>query len=63
MGVNRRNFIRTAAAISMAIVHYGNVAYRIGKGFDIDPTTGKMLDKQAMKLWGREYAKRWEPKL
>lgn len=51
------------ASISMAMVHYGNVAYRIDKGFDIDPKTGKMLDKQAMKLWGREYAKGWEPKL
>ena len=51
------------ASVSMAMVHYGNVAYRIAKGFDIDPKTGKMLDKQAMKLWGREYAKGWEPKL
>lgn len=51
------------ASISMAMVHYGNVAYRIDKGFDIDPKTGKMLDKQAMKYWGREYAKGWEPKL
>jgi len=51
------------ASISMAMVHYGNVAYRIDKGFDIDPKTGKMLDAQAMKHWGREYAKGWTPKL
>lgn len=51
------------ASISMAMVHYGNVAYRIGKDFKVDPTTGKMLDQDAMKLWGREYAKGWEPKL
>ena len=51
------------AAISMAIVHYGNVAYRIDKGFNIDPKTGKMLDNDAMKLWGRAYAKGWEAKL
>ncbi len=51
------------AAISMAMVHYGNVAYRIDKGFDIDPATGKMLDKDAMALWSREYAEGWEPKL
>ena len=51
------------ASISMAMVHYGNVAYRINKGFDIDLKTGKMLDKEAMKLWGRTYAKGWEPKL
>ncbi len=51
------------AAFSMAMVHYGNVSYRIDKGFDIDPKTGKMLDPKAMELWGRDYAKGWEPKL
>lgn len=51
------------AAISMAMVHYGNVAYRIGKGFDINPKTGKMLDRKAKKLSGREYAKGWKPQL
>ena len=51
------------AAISMAMVHYGNVAYRIGKGFDINSKTGKMLDKRAMKLWGRTYAKGSKPKV
>ena len=51
------------ASISMAMVHYGNVAYRIDKGFDIDTSTGKMLDKDAMKLWSREYAEGWEPKI
>jgi predicted dehydrogenase len=49
------------ASISMAMVHYGNVAYRINKGFDVDPKTGKMLDPKAMELWGREYAKGWQP--
>ena len=48
------------ASKSMALVHYGNVAYRIGNGFDIDPATGKMLDRKALALWGREYAKGWE---
>ena len=51
------------AAISIAMVHYGNVAYRIGKGFDINPKTGKMLDRKAKKLSGREYAKGWKPQL
>ncbi|MCV9386680.1 Gfo/Idh/MocA family protein [Reichenbachiella ulvae] len=49
------------ASISMAMVHYGNVAYRIKKGFKVDPETGKMLDNDAMKLWGREYAEGWKP--
>ena len=51
------------ASISMAMVHYGNAAYRAGTGFDIDPVTGKMLDKKAMQFWGREYAKGWELKI
>ena len=48
------------ANISMALVHYSNIAYRIGKGFNIDEKTGRMYDRDAMKLWGREYAPGWE---
>lgn len=51
------------ASKSMALVHFGNVAYRIGNGFDIDPSTGRMLDRKALALWGREYAKGWEVSL
>ena len=51
------------AAISMAMVHYSNIAYRVGKGFDIDDKTGRMFDRDAMKLWGREYAPGWKPKI
>jgi hypothetical protein len=49
--------------ITMAMVHYSNVAYRIGKGFDIDENSGRMFDRDAMKLWGREYEPGWEPKV
>ena len=42
-------------AITQALVHYANVAYRIGKGFEIDVKTGKMYDRDAMKLWSRDY--------
>jgi len=48
-------------AITMAMVHYSNIAYRIGKGFDIDDATGRMYDREAMKLWGRDYQTGWEP--
>ena len=51
------------ASISNAMVHYANVAYRIGKGFDIDDKTGRMFDREAMKLWNREYEPGWEPTL
>ncbi len=51
------------ASISMAMVHYANVASRIGRGFEIDENTGRMYDRDAMKLWSREYASGWEPKV
>ena len=50
-------------AISMTMVHYSNIAYRIGKGYDIDDATGRMYDRDAMKLWGRDYEPGWEPKI
>ena len=49
--------------ITMAMLHYTNIAYRIGKGFDIDDATGRIYDREAMKLWGREYEPGWEPKI
>tara|TARA_R110002050_G_scaffold172142_2_gene304422 strand:- start:20156 stop:21496 length:1341 start_codon:yes stop_codon:yes gene_type:complete len=49
--------------VSQAMTHYANVAYRIGHGFDIDPKTGVMYDRDAMKLWKRNYALGWEPKI
>ncbi len=48
-------------AVTQALVHYSNVAYRIGKGFDIDENTGIMLDRDALKLWDRDYEKGWKP--
>ncbi|QGY47412.1 twin-arginine translocation signal domain-containing protein [Maribellus comscasis] len=51
------------ATISQAMVHYSNVAYRIGRGYDIDEVSGKMYDRDAMKLWSREYEPGWEPKI
>lgn len=49
------------ASVSMAMVHYANMAYLTGKGFDIDERTGRVFDRDAMKLWSREYEKGWEP--
>lgn len=49
------------AAISMAMVHYSNVAYRISSGFDINPGNGKMKHDAAMKLWDRTYEPGWKP--
>ena len=50
------------ASVSMAMVHYANVAYRIDSGFNIDKS-GKMLNEKAMELWSRTYEKGWEIEL
>ncbi len=51
------------AAVSTAMVHYANIAYRVGKGFDIDDKSGQIYDREAMKLWRRDYQVGWEPEL
>ncbi len=50
-------------AVSQALTHYANIASRINKSFDVDENTGRIFDREAMKLWGREYQPGWEPKL
>lgn len=47
---------------SVLLCQLGNIAYRTGRKLKIDTNTGKILgDKEAMKLWGREYEPGWEP--
>ncbi len=48
-------------AISTQMGHLMNISSRLGKSFDIDITTGRAFDRDAMALWGREYAPGWEP--
>ncbi|MDT0688933.1 Gfo/Idh/MocA family oxidoreductase [Salegentibacter sp. F188] len=51
------------ANVSMAMVHYANIASRIGRGFEIDDKTGRMFDRDAMKLWSRTYEPGWKPEV
>jgi len=51
------------ASISMAMVHYTNMAFRAAKGFAVDPKTGRVEDAEVQKLWGRQYASGWQPKV
>ena len=43
--------------------HLANISSRIGKGFDVNSENGQALDRDALKLWKREYEPGWEPKL
>lgn len=43
------------------LVHLSNIAYRVNKPLDIDPDNGRIFDREAMKLWRRDYAPGWEP--
>lgn len=49
---------------STLLVQLGNISQRTGRALKIDPSNGRILnDKDAMKLWSREYEKGWEPKV
>ena len=50
------------ANISMAMVHYANVASRINQKFDINSATGIMYSKDAMALWSKPYEESWKDK-
>ena len=49
---------------STLLVQLGNIAQRVGRTLNVDPTTGRIIkDKKANKLWSRDYAKSWEMKI
>lgn len=49
---------------STLLCHLGNIAHRTGRTLRCDASNGHILDdKDAAKLWTREYAKGWEPKV
>lgn len=50
-------------AMSQMLTHYANISYRINKSFDVDQQSGRIFDRDAMKLWKRTYESGWEPKL
>jgi predicted dehydrogenase len=53
----------TEAEKSTLLCHLANIAHRINKGFDVDSQNGQAFDRNAQKLWCREYEPGWEPKI
>jgi len=49
-------------ATSQLLTHYANIAYRIDDAFEVDENTGRIYNREAMKLWSRTYEPGWEIK-
>jgi predicted dehydrogenase len=48
---------------SVLLCHLANISSRINKPLEVDTSNGHIYDREAMKLWGREYEPGWEPKI
>jgi len=49
---------------SVAMLHLGNIAWRVGRDLQCDPANGHIRnDRKAMQLWQREYERGWEPRV
>lgn len=47
---------------SVVAMQLGNIAWRVGRDLKIDPQNGHIIgDKEAQKLWSREYENGWKP--
>ncbi len=50
--------------VSVLLCHLGNISQTTGRTLQCDPKDGHIKDdKEAMKMWSREYAPDWEPKI
>lgn len=49
-------------ATSQLLTHYANIASRIDNSFEVDENTGRIFNREAMKLWSRTYEPGWEIK-
>jgi hypothetical protein len=50
--------------IAVTMLQLSNVAWEVKRDLHLDPKDGHIQgDAEAMKLWGREYEKGWEPRV
>lgn len=63
-GLDKLNSPVKEAHMSTLLPQLGNIAYRTGRALNCDTSNGRILnDKEAMKLWQRDYEKGWEVKV
>ncbi|HZH74106.1 MAG TPA: Gfo/Idh/MocA family oxidoreductase, partial [Mariniphaga sp.] len=62
-GKNNVNSPVDEAEKSTLLCHLANISYRIGKNFSVNSNNGKARDKDALKLWNRQYEPGWELKI
>jgi len=63
-GVDKLNAPIDEGAISVHLCHLANISSRLNdKTLDVDVNNGHIFDREAMKLWKREYAPGWDPKV
>ena len=49
--------------VAVTMLQLSNIAWEVNRELSLDPKDGKIKnDTEAMKLWGRDYEKGWEPK-
>jgi predicted dehydrogenase len=50
--------------VSVTMLHLSNIAWKLDRALHLDRQTGRILgDDAAMKMWGRDYQRGWEPKV
>ena len=62
-GKEKQNSPIDEGVTSTHLCHLANIAARIGRDFEVDPSDGRIYNREAMKLWKREYEPGWEPKI